>query len=380
MQERLQMSNHQKYQTLEYHHRLAHRTWLNKVALKDMPVSEKISDLVWELILLYPDTKTPIDSVRDDIYAAASEIAQINLETMKTRQVTEIYRDDIIDSIIQFTGTSDSQCITTIKYANIISDAITDASISRLKHLMRTRQVESQSSELRLAKRIQRTLLPKSIPELPGYEFAGRLSPADEVGGDYWSIKHHESTGIVTAKLADISGHGLAAATLVSAVKFISGGYYQGASSASMVMEKTNRVLTRETPHEILVSMVYAWLNPETRDLTLVNAGLEPVFICGETMCTDIPPTGPVMGFDEYARYSEIKLKLQKGDVVFFGSDGITEAGLGEAFGMKRLKDLVISNSHLSANELADLVVVKTMEYAQIQRDDVSTLVMKVTE
>jgi serine phosphatase RsbU (regulator of sigma subunit) len=86
------------------------------------------------------------------------------------------------------------------------------------------------------------------------------------------------------------------------------------------------------------------------------------------------------MGFDEDAEYTEIKLQLKEGDVVFFGSDGITEAGLGEAFGMERLKDLVVNNSNLKANEIADLVVKTVMEYSKVQRDDISTLVLKVTD
>lgn len=373
------MTERKDYKTLAYHHKLAHRAWLNKAAIKGVAQSEKISELVWELMLLYPDADKSFESVQDDIYATVVEIADITLDTLKTRQVMELYRDMVVDAIMQFTGAGADQCVTTMRFSNIISDAITNSSMARLKHIMRARQAESQSSELRMAKRIQRALLPKSIPEIPGFEFAGRLSPAEEVGGDYWSIKLHASTGIVTMKLADISGHGVAAATLVAAVKFISGGYYQGAESASRVMEKTNRVLSRETPHEILVSMVYGWLNPQTRELSLVNAGLEPVFVCGKDMCTDIYPTGPVMGFDEDADYTELKLQLKEGDVVFFGSDGITEAGLGEAYGMERLKDLVISNSHLKANEIADLVVKTTMDYAKVQRDDISTLVVKVT-
>jgi sigma-B regulation protein RsbU (phosphoserine phosphatase) len=374
------MTEKQDYKTLEYHHKLAHRAWLNKAAIKGFPQSENISELVWELMLLFPDADKSFDLVQDDIYATAAEIAECALETLRTRQVMELYRDLVVDAIMQFTGARPDQCLATIRFSNIISDAIANSSMARLKHIMRTRQAESQSSEMRMAKRIQRALLPKSIPEIPGFEFAGRLTAADEVGGDYWSVKLHQSTGIVTMKLADISGHGVAAATLVAAVKFISGGYYQGAANASSVMEKTNRVLTQETPHEILVSMVYGWLNPGTRELSLVNAGLESVFACGRDMCTDIYPTGPVMGFDEDAEYTEIKLQLKEGDVVFFGSDGITEAGLGEAFGMERLKDLVVNNSNLKANEIADLVVKTVMEYSKVQRDDISTLVLKVTD
>ena len=80
-----------------------------------------------------------------------------------------------------------------------------------------------------------------------------------------------------------MSGHGIAAATLVAAVKFVSGGFYRSAPSAASVVEYTNHVLVRETPAIILVTMVYGWLKPDTREVTLVNAGHEPVFMCSVT-------------------------------------------------------------------------------------------------
>jgi len=232
---------------------------------------------------------------------------------------------------------------------------------------------------MRLAKRIQMHLLPKAIPEIPGFDFAGRLVPAEEIGGDYWSVKYKKDGGIVTLKLADITGHGVAAATLVAAVKFISGGFYQGSTSAAEVMKKTNRVLTIETPRDILVTMVYGWLRPETFELTLVNAGHSPVFLCRGDTCSDIAPTGPVLGVAEDTDYTEERFRLGKGDILFFGSDGITEAGITEPFGIDRLKQVVMQNARLSADEIADGVVQAVTDYVQKPHDDVSLLVVKVT-
>ncbi len=248
-----------------------------------------------------------------------------------------------------------------------------------LKRTLRHTRAESLSNELRVAKAIQSHLLPKVIPQIPGFEFAGRLVPAMEVGGDYWSVKYYPDDGVVTMKLADISGHGVAAATLVAAVKFISGGYYRGSKSAAEVMRQTNRVLVKETPHDIMVTMVYGWLRPETRRLSIVNAGHEPVFMCRKGLCMDFPPTGPVLGVTE-ADYSETDMQLEGGDVVFFGSDGIIDAGITERFGMKRLKELVIDSSHLSADELADKVVRTVTDFAEQPHDDISLLVVKVKD
>ena len=117
---------------------------------------------------------------------------------------------------------------------------------------------ERFEQELLLAKSIQQRLLPRRVPPIPGFDVAGRVLAAREVGGDYWSVKEYPDDGVVTFKLADVTGHGIAAATLVAAVKFISGGFYRGAQCAAEVMERTNHVLVKETPSEIMIPMVMA--------------------------------------------------------------------------------------------------------------------------
>ena len=121
-----------------------------------------------------------------------------------------------------------------------------------------------------------------------------------------------------------MTGHGIAAATLVAAVKFISGGYYRGSRSAAEVMERTNHVLVKETPHEILVTMVYGWLYPHDGKLRIVNAGHSPVWHCREGRLHRVPPTGAALGMIQ-TRYSEVWLDLQPGDLFFTCSDGVTD-------------------------------------------------------
>jgi sigma-B regulation protein RsbU (phosphoserine phosphatase) len=266
-----------------------------------------------------------------------------------------------------------------IRFTNLVSDAFRDAYSDRLRRSISRQRTMRLAEELHMAKSIQERLLPKKIPTIPGFQVAGRVIPASEVGGDYWSVKYYEDDGRVTMKLADISGHGIAAATLVAAVKFISGGYYRGAASAHEVIERTNRVLVIETPVEILVTMVYAWLYPNTREIEVVNAGHTPAFICRENTCEDIPVTGPVLGVAS-TEYGEVKYQLGTGDVFFLGSDGITEAGIGEPFGERRLKEVVLENRDRTADEIADAVIEAVMTYAGQPHDDVSLVVLKAID
>jgi serine phosphatase RsbU (regulator of sigma subunit) len=257
-----------------------------------------------------------------------------------------------------------------------ITDAVWSAHAEALEETLRQARDDRLHQELMLAKRIQERLLPRTIPEVPGYDIAGRVLPATEVGGDYWSCRSYPEDDIVTFKLADVTGHGIAAATLVSAVKFISGGYYRAAKTAAQVMQKTNQVLVRETPHEILVTMVYGWLYPHSHEMTVVNAGHSPVLHYRSGRFCPISPTGVALGLVE-SRYREVRLTLEPGDVFFTCSDGITEPSAERALGEDWVREQVAAGAHLSAAELVCRVLEGALEYYGTPLDDMSLLVIK---
>jgi len=370
----------QQFESLLYHQKLAHKAWTGKALRHGVRPSDEESELVWELLLGYGEAVPDFDAELENIYKTAYELATEALKKYPIERVSHVFRDFLMDAMLEYVPPeAEGRRGTMVKFANAISSAFCEANADLLRKQIRQSRTETVSREMTLAKRIQTHLLPKVIPAIPGFDFAGRLVPAAEVGGDYWSIKHYKEDGIVTMKVADISGHGIAAATLVAAVKFVSGGYYSSATSAAEVMRKTNRVLTKETPHDVLVTMVYAWLHPDTCVVDVVNAGHAPVFLCHDGVCADISPTGPVLGVTEAADYQEKHYRLIAGDVMFMGSDGITEAGIVEPFGVERLKALVMENYAKSADEIADAVVNSVVDYAGQPHDDISMLVVKVT-
>lgn len=370
----------EKLEALFYSHKRAHKEWINDAFLLGATPSDDESELVWELLVTYGDSMDNFETSKEDLYAIAHELASIVLPETGIERAIQIYRDCLMDSVMNSSNTTaPTHYKDLVHFSGIISSAFYQAHSDMLKKTIRHSRADNLSHELKIAKQIQHHLLPKVIPSIAGYDFAGRLVPAAEVGGDYWSIKNNADDGIVTLKLADISGHGIAAATLVAAVKFVSGGYYRGSTSASEVMRQTNRILTRETPYDILITMVYAWLRPNTGEISIVNAGHEPVYICRKGVCIDIAPTGPVLGVYEHVDYREEKLKLTKDDIIFFGSDGIIEAGIGEPFGATRLKQLILDNSDLSADQLADTILQAVQDYSRQPQDDISLLVVKVT-
>ncbi|MDH7601297.1 MAG: SpoIIE family protein phosphatase [Armatimonadota bacterium] len=368
--------------------KLVHNLWLQRAAQVGYSVPHEESNLAWELLAVYAAAGTDSKQAVDYAYKAAYELASTVLTRLPAQEALRLYRDILVEAMLdqccpQYDNSGvveKAVCRNLIAFANIVSSAFCEANSDLLKRTIRQERAERLADELRMAKRIQMHLLPKVIPDVPGFQFAGRLIPAEEVGGDYWSVKYKKDGNIITLKLADITGHGLAAATLVAAVKFISGGFYQGSSSAAEVMKKTNRVLTIETPRDIMVTMVYGWLRPERAELSIVNAGHSPVFLCSGDSCQDIPPTGPVLGVIEDADFEELHMLLKPGDILFLGSDGITEAGMPEPFGVERLKAVVSRCSNMSADEIADAVVKEVIDYAGKPRDDISLLVVKAVD
>lgn len=381
-------------ETSLYQQKLAHKTWVDKVTSRGFPPTAQQSELVWELIVAYGEALDDFAKVREDLYKTAHELAGLLLPEMPMKRIWGLYRDRLVQTVKESGIVGADESSNLLAFANTLSSAYAEAQADILKKRSLASRAESIERELKVAKRIQEHLLPKTVPNIPGYEFAGGLFAAGDIGGDYWSIKYQKKDDIVTLKLADITGHGVAAATLVAAVKFISGGYYRGARSAAEVIEKTNVDLATETPHEILISMVYGWLKTATRELTLVNAGHAPVYLCRQGICEEVPLTGPVLGVSEDAAYEELHYQLHKNDIVFFGSDGITEAGIVHPFGAHRLKRVIEKSASLSAMQIADRVVKEVAKHLKKTveddtealpeerpkpHDDISLVVVKVT-
>jgi len=261
-----------------------------------------------------------------------------------------------------------------------VSDAVWQAHTDALQGLIERQQLDRLQQELMLAKRIQERLLPHEAPDLPGWDIAGRVLPAAEVGGDYWSCKLYAEDDIATFKLADVTGHGIAAATLVAAVKFISGGYYRGAKTAAQVMERTNNVLVKETPHEILVTMVYGWLYPRGGAINVVNAGHSPVLHLRKGQLRRIQPTGLALGMVE-ARYREVRLTMDPGDIFLTCSDGVTQPG-GDAppLGEQWVEERLLSGAGGEAKALVERILDEALRAYGRPIDDMSVLVIKRTE
>ncbi len=312
--------------------------------------------------------------------AAARAIACRVVDEATVEVLLRFFRDELIRTLVRHVPYEERAPTALAQLGNHLSDAFWSEHTEALQRTISRQRDERLEQELTLAKTIQQRLLPRRIPTIAGFDIAGRVLAAREVGGDYWSVKEYADDGIVTFKLADVTGHGIAAATLVAAVKFISGGFYRGAKSAAQVMERTNHVLVKETPSEIMIPMIYGWLYPMSHEASVVNAGHEPFFLCrANGRIDDILPTGLVLGLME-TRYAERRVRFEPRDLLFACSDGITAAAAGENLGVERVKELVQTHSHEPAAMLVQRVLDCALKFYGTPKDDMSLIVIKRTE
>lgn len=244
-------------------------------------------------------------------------------------------------------------------------------------------ELERKNTELNIARDIQMSFLPESVPVMSGFEIAAMSIPANEVGGDFYDFIRidDDHTGMV---IADVSGKSVSAALFMALSRAdVRANALWGASAASTV-GKANNLITQDSKSGMFVTLFYGVLDTKGRSMTYVNAGHNPPVVLDEKACTlhILERTGIALGALEGAAYEEKKMPLQSGTSIVFYTDGITEASnmKGELFGEERLNDTIRSSAGLKACEIMSHIKAATLAFCKgaPQADDMTLMVVKV--
>ena len=238
-------------------------------------------------------------------------------------------------------------------------------------------------AHLDIARQIQQALLPHEALTLGKIRVAGRCVPAEAVGGDYFGYFPRSGDGM-DSFVGDVAGHGVGAALLMAEARTTFLTERLASTSAANTLAKLNALLYDDLDRaKMFMTACCAMFDATRGELSYANAGHPPAILLrsSEVQCTTIKADGALLGIDKDARFEEVKLKLDDGDIVVFYTDGITERSnaAGAFFGADRLRELVVAHRAKDPEAIIDAIFEEVNRFAGAREheDDLTIVVMK---
>ena len=256
--------------------------------------------------------------------------------------------------------------------------------VSVTKDMTERLQLQEREAEMRLAGVVQQRLYPQSSPPIEGLDLAGVVHPAAEACGDYFDFIAL-SDGAVGLVIGDVSGHGLGPALIMVETRAHLRSLLGAGASIEDALTILNGILCEDMPDDHFVSLLLARLDPQTRQLTYVNAGHPPAAVVGAcgTVRAELMRTGPALGVIRGATYGPRgTVDLDEGDVVVLVTDGLTEmqSPSGELYESERVLQVVREQDGDSAEAILEALHASARAFAagRTPEDDLTMLVCKV--
>ena len=239
----------------------------------------------------------------------------------------------------------------------------------------------STQAELETARDIQEGILSTDFPDHPAYAVCADMTPAAQVGGDFYDYFAVDDTHIAVT-IGDVSGHGMAAALFMTLTKTLLKVYAQAGYPTDKVMAHVNRYLLKSNPEKLFVTGWIGILDLTNGILSYTNAGHNPPILIhanGETEYMSSEPNF-VLGRRRRVNFTEEQIKLGVGDKLILYTDGVTEAQSPDEafFGDDRLLTLIRSASDKDQSELVHTIrsAVDSFEGDSEHYDDATILTL----
>ena len=263
------------------------------------------------------------------------------------------------------------------------SPPIWDVLTRNLTWRLRVAEVKEReriAQELRVARQIQRSLLPEATPELDGWTFSTYYKPAREVGGDFYDFLELED-GRLGLVVGDATGKGMPAALVMATTRGMLRAVAQNSDSPGEVLARVNDALYPDVPSAMFVTCFYAILDPAAARMRYANAGHDlPYLLSDSEGVHELRATGMPLGLMPEMSYEVKEAVLGKGDSVLFYSDGLVEAHDPdyEMFGFPRLGALIAQ--HGKERSLVDSLLEALYTFTGEdweQEDDITLLTLR---
>jgi len=259
-------------------------------------------------------------------------------------------------------------------------------SIENFRLLEEALQSERYKEELKIAKTVQKSLLPQMLEQDSQFEIAAFSESADEVGGDYYDtlrINAKETSLII----ADVSGKGTTAAFHMSQMKGIFHSLAQSCIQPDEFMIRANRALVYCLERGSFISATFFLINTEDQKVRYARAGHCPLlyYSAEKNKVEYFKDKGVALGMvrnNSYSNFIEAnEFGYAPGDIMVLYTDGVTEAKSvkGEEFGYDRLAGVLAEVSALQPKQIQEHLIQKLYEFSgtDIINDDYTTMIVK---
>nr|WP_211210166.1 GAF domain-containing SpoIIE family protein phosphatase [Actinopolyspora halophila] len=279
-----------------------------------------------------------------------------------------------------------SELSTLAELAAVAMDAL-ELRLSTLTTLRHERQLRKQLESF--ASTLQRTLLPPSLPAVPGLQLSCHYHTADpgEVTGDFYDV-FALADGRWAFFLGDVSGHGSSAATVASLTRYTLRTAAMHSADPTAVLEELNTVLLHDPNVSHSATVLFGVLAPDSEggfDIVLAGGGHPPALwlrpeVDGGSGVEEVwPEGGMLVGALPDASFATRRLRLRPGQTLLLYTDGLTEARPGgELYGEERLAEFLTRHVDVGATALVGELDGLLAEFGSAVTDDVALLAMSV--
>ena len=234
--------------------------------------------------------------------------------------------------------------------------------------------------ELSVARRIQLSFLPATMPKFEPYDLGGMNFPTLEVGGDYYDFIPITPTDLGVA-IGDVAGKGVGAAILMASFRASLRLESRSNYAISTILQKVNNFLYESNPPDQFVTAFYGVIDRRRNILTYSNAGHNPPFVVRGNDAIPLETGGLLLGSFHGVEYQEGLINLRPGDILVFYTDGVSEAlnSESEEFGVERLVELVRIYRDLGAMDMVRRICreVQRFESDAVPQDDLTLSIVK---
>jgi sigma-B regulation protein RsbU (phosphoserine phosphatase) len=232
-----------------------------------------------------------------------------------------------------------------------------------------------------LARQIQQTFIPESLPQFADWDLAARWKTARQVGGDFYDV-FELPNGQLGLFIADVADKGVPAALFMALTRTLVHAAVIEAETPADAMKRVNDLLIPDTRQGMFVTAVYAVLDMDKRELTYVNAGHNPpLWVKPNGEVERLTRTAIALGVVTGEPVNQCTIKFESGDSLFLYTDGLTESFNidGVFFGEDRLLEAIKCTTCYSASELLDVVEKALLDFVQDMppADDLTMLVLR---